>query len=98
MTASRHAESLLVVGRVQGVGFRWWTVGTAQRLGLAGWVRNLTDGTVEILAIGEEAAVDRLAEACRTGPAGARVEAVERALADDDGSRDFQERPTAAAS
>ena len=94
----RPAASLLVVGRVQGVGYRWWCVGQAQRLGLCGWVRNLTDGTVEILAIGPEPAIDALAQACRTGPAGARVEDVERALADDDGSADFQERPTARAS
>lgn len=91
----RNAESLLVVGRVQGVGYRWWTVGVAQRLGLSGWVRNLTDGTVEILAIGAPAAIDQLAQACRGGPAGARVEDVERCPADDDGSKDFQERPTA---
>lgn len=95
---ARNAESLLVVGRVQGVGFRWWTVGVAQRLGLCGWVRNLTDGTVEILAIGEPAAIDALAQACRTGPTGARVEDVERALADDDGAKDFQEAPSAKAS
>lgn len=95
---TRHAESLLIVGRVQGVGFRWWAVGAAQRLGLCGWVRNLTDGTVEILAIGEAAAIDQLAQACRTGPTGARVEDVERALADDDGSKDFQEAPTAKSS
>lgn len=94
MTA-RNAESLLIVGRVQGVGYRWWAVGSAQRLGLCGWVRNLTDGTVEILAIGEAGAIDRLAEACRTGPSGARVEDVERCPADDDGSADFQERATA---
>jgi acylphosphatase len=93
----RNAESLLVVGKVQGVGFRWWTVGAAQRLGLSGWVRNLTDGTVEILAIGEPAAIDRLAQACREGPTGARVEDVERAPADDDGSKDFQEAPTSKA-
>ena len=95
--AARHAESLLVVGRVQGVGYRWWTVGEAQRLGLDGWVRNLTDGSVEILAIGAQAAIDRLALACRQGPAGARVEDVERALADDDGTRGFSEKPTASA-
>jgi acylphosphatase len=94
----RNAESLLVVGRVQGVGYRWWCVGEAQRLGLCGWVRNLTDGSVEILAIGDEPAIDRLAAACRSGPPGARVEDVERAAADDDGARDFQERPTARAS
>jgi len=46
-------------------------------------------------AIGDQGAIDRLAEACRTGPAGARVEDVERCPADDDGSADFQERATA---
>jgi len=92
---SRNAESLLIVGRVQGVGYRWWAVGQAQRLGLTGWVRNLTDGTVEILAIGDQGAIDRLAEACRSGPPRARVEDVERCPADDDGAKDFQERPTA---
>ena len=88
---------LRIEGRVQGVGYRWWTVGEAQRLGLDGWVRNLTDGTVEILAIGAPAAVDALAAACRTGPTGARVEAVERVAADDDGSTGFAEKPTAKA-
>ncbi|MBX7249971.1 MAG: acylphosphatase, partial [Caulobacteraceae bacterium] len=63
--------------------------------GLCGWVRNLTDGSVEILAIGDPAAIDRLVQACRTGPTGARVEDVERCPADDDGSRDFRERETA---
>ncbi len=97
MSTARTAESLLVIGRVQGVGYRWWCVGEAQRLGLDGWVRNLTDGTVEILAIGEPRAIDALAAACRRGPTGARVEDVERVAADDDGSRGFNEKPTAKA-
>lgn len=51
---------LVVIGRVQGVGFRWWTQNTARALGLAGSVRNLADGGVEILAQGEPDAVRRL--------------------------------------
>jgi acylphosphatase len=49
-----------VRGRVQGVGFRWWTRSRALELGLRGWARNLPDGRVEVLAQGEAAAVDRL--------------------------------------
>ena len=92
--SDRPTIRLLVSGRVQGVGYRYWTVEEARRLGLEGWVRNRTDGTVEILAIGEKDSVDRLAEACRLGPPAARVIAVARGAANDDGSRGFQERPT----
>ena len=70
-------QRIHVSGRVQGVAFRDWTVRTAQKLGLIGWVRNLSDGRVEILASGEEAAIGELVDACREGPAQARVEHVE---------------------
>jgi acylphosphatase len=91
----RQAWRLLVEGRVQGVGYRWWTMQRAQRLGLDGWVRNLADGSVEILAIGPDEAVGRLAEACRSGPSSAAVTSVERTPAADDGSQGFGERATA---
>ncbi len=58
---------------MQGVGYRWWAQGEARRLGLAGWVRNRRDGSVELLAIGHEAAIDKLADACREGPRAAAV-------------------------
>lgn len=91
---ARHAESLRVEGRVQGVGYRWWTVQAATALGLEGWVRNRRDGSVEILAIGDARAVDTLAEACRQGPSHALVRAVERYPAGDDGTTGFEEHPT----
>ncbi len=66
---------LKICGRVQGVGFRWWTVRTAKSLGgLSGWVRNTEDGEVEVLACGEESALEQLIAACRRGPLWARVD------------------------
>jgi acylphosphatase len=92
---ARLALHLIVRGRVQGVGYRWWTVGQAKALGLAGWVRNRGDGSVEILAMGAAHALEDLAAACDRGPAAASVAAVERAVASDDGSLGFEQRPTA---
>jgi acylphosphatase len=66
------------MGVVQGVGFRWFTMRAARRLGLAGWVRNDADGSVEVLVEGSEAAVDRFVEALRSGPEGASVAEVRR--------------------
>lgn len=70
------ARRLLVTGRVQGVGFRLFAHETARREGLTGWVRNLTDGGVELFAAGDREAVDRFERRIRLGPAGSRVDAV----------------------
>lgn len=56
-----------VRGRVQGVGFRWWTRSRALELGLAGWARNLEDGRVEVIAQGPRAACEALLTALRSG-------------------------------
>jgi acylphosphatase len=64
---------LVISGRVQGVSYRWWTVGEATKRGLNGWVRNRRDGSVEVLVSGLAAEVDALIEACRQGPSSARV-------------------------
>lgn len=90
----RTAARLEIQGRVQGVGFRWWTVRQASALGVTGWVRNRRDGAVEVLAIGEPAAVEALVEACRRGPVGAEVRALTRSPAEDDGATGFEERTT----
>ncbi|WP_428680539.1 acylphosphatase [Reyranella sp.] len=68
---------LAITGRVQGVGYRDWAMAAAQRLGLSGWVRNRSDGSVEALVVGDDDAVGRMIEACRRGPTLARVDAVD---------------------
>jgi acylphosphatase len=67
---------LVVSGRVQGVGFRWFVRETARQRRLAGWVRNRPDGSVELETSGDEGSVRELIEALRRGPPGARVEEV----------------------
>ncbi len=69
--------SLRVHGRVQGVYYRAETRIKASALGLAGWVRNREDGSVELVAEGPRAQLDALLDWCRAGPTLARVEAVE---------------------
>src|SRR5882672_4328321 len=64
-------------GRVQGVGFRWYVWREAERLGLGGFARNLSDGTVEVVSQGPDEALDRLEQALRRGPSGARVDALD---------------------
>ena len=87
---------LAITGRVQGVGYRDWAVTTGQRLGLAGWVRNRTDGSVEALVVGDDEAVGKMIEACRTGPRLARVDAVDVEPVDLDVlPTGFTRRPTA---
>lgn len=66
----------LVTGHVQGVGFRWFTVHAAREAGVYGWVRNLPDGDVEVLAQGPREALQRLLASLRQGPRGSRVRQV----------------------
>lgn len=63
----------LVYGRVQGVGFRFFVQDEARRLGLAGWVRNRSDGGVEAVATGPAEKLRQLEDRLRVGPAAARV-------------------------
>jgi len=90
----RAGMKLVIEGRVQGVGYRWWASGEARQLGLEGWVRNRRDGAVELAAFGRPAALDAFADACAQGPRGAVVSRVTRSEAPDDGSRGFGQRPT----
>jgi acylphosphatase len=74
-----HERRFRVHGRVQGVGFRWWTRAQATRLGISGDVRNLPDGTVEVRARGRAAELARLASLLHEGAPGAHVAKVEQA-------------------
>ena len=71
MTATRL--QVRITGHVQGVGFRFYAEREARRLGLTGWVRNLPDGDVELLAEGEDVALQRMLAWCREGPPSAAV-------------------------
>jgi len=66
----------VVKGRVQGVGFRWFAERAARELGVRGWVRNLSDGSVETVAEGDEPAVAAYLARLERGPDGSRVDGV----------------------
>ena len=68
---------LLVRGRVQGVGFRWFARETAESFGLTGWVRNREDGSVEAEAQGTEAALSEFIERLKSGNPSAKVDVIE---------------------
>ena len=76
--AAHERLTATVMGRVQGVGFRWWVRSAADRLGLTGWVMNSADErSVELLAEGPAAALDELERLLEHGPPGAIVDRVE---------------------
>lgn len=75
-----EARRFVVRGRVQGVGFRWFVEREAHILGIAGWVRNNHDGSVEVLAQGTRDQLSGLHSRLREGPRAARVDAVEESV------------------
>ena len=81
MTGDVQARRFIVRGRVQGVGFRWFVEREAHIVGIAGWVRNNADGSVEILAQGTRDQLLGLRSRLREGPRAARVYAVEESEA-----------------
>jgi len=78
MTTAHAACRWILTGRVQGVGFRWFTARQARALDLAGWVSNLPDGRVEVMARGTLERLGTLEEMIQSGPQGAHVESVEK--------------------
>lgn len=75
--SKRIRKYLTITGIVQGVGYRFWAMKRARELGLGGFVRNMPDGSVEILLDGPEPIVNRMIELCERGPAWATIRAVE---------------------
>jgi acylphosphatase len=79
--SNTQARRFIVRGRVQGVGFRWFVEREAHILGIAGWVRNNTDGSVEVLAQGNRDQICGSRGRLRAGPRAARVDDVEESEA-----------------
>lgn len=77
VSEAKQARRYFVSGMVQGVGFRYFTQEEAESLGLSGYVRNLSDGRVEVYAIGSSDQLARLRAAVERGPRGAMVTQVE---------------------
>ncbi len=77
---TERAVRLIITGRVQGVGYRAWVEDQAVARGLAGWVRNRGDGSVEAVIVGATDEVDAMIAACRDGPRAAVV--VDASVAD----------------
>lgn len=67
---------IVISGKVQGVGFRYWLQRLATSRGIFGWVRNLNAGQVEALLVGEEAVIHELIEECKIGPPNSFVEQI----------------------
>jgi acylphosphatase len=74
MKARAH---LIIKGRVQGVGFRWFVYDVASSFRLAGWVKNLYDGRVEAVFEGERAAIEEAIKMCADGPRSAAVSGID---------------------
>jgi acylphosphatase len=93
MTASpRKAKRIVVSGRVQGVGFRYFVRQQAQALDLAGWVRNLPDGRVEAFFEGPASALEAVEQRLREGPSASRVGKLESSDAAPSLATDFEIR------
>jgi len=86
------AVRYVVQGRVQGVGYRYFVLRNAEQLGLAGYARNMPDGTVEVLAEGDANALDELEERLREGPSFAHVSGVDRLAIEERGASGFHVR------
>ena len=83
-----------IYGRVQGVGYRYWTVSKAKNLNLCGWVRNRSDGTVEATFHGSKDAIDDMISSCYKGPSFANVADIRTKTGEYDGKTNFEEYPT----
>jgi acylphosphatase len=88
----RIARSICVTGHVQGVFFREWSVKVAGGLGIDGWVRNRSDGNVELYAVGEPAQIERFVAELHKGSPASRVDNVDVAPAEVENVEGFMRR------
>ncbi len=87
-----EARRIIVTGDVQGVGYRAWTRDLAREFGLAGWVRNLPDGTVEVHLEGSGTAIAEMIDRMNAGPPPSRVDDLKADAAEPEGAVDFEIR------
>ncbi len=85
---------LMIVGRVQGVGFREFVMREARALGLKGWVRNRSNGSVEAVASGPDDKIKAFVGKCTRGPAAARVAHIDLERTEPPAEQDFIAKPT----
>lgn len=88
---SDYGVRVIISGKVQGVAYRAWASSKAEEMALNGWIRNLSDGTVEAVFAGDESTVEHMVEECGVGPRSARVDDIERFELDDDELNDVDE-------
>lgn len=95
---SDKAFYFMISGKVQGVCYRAWMCEEARKLNVKGWVRNLTDGRVEALCIGDESNLNKLKKLCHSGPSAANVDKVTTRPAQDvqQDYTGFSQKPTCA--
>lgn len=91
---NQTALRLRIHGRVQGVGYRYWFGQAAERLGVHGWVRNRSDGTVEAVVSGPSDRLTQLIERAHEGPAAARVRHIDKETETSTGHTEFICLPT----
>jgi len=89
---ARECRRLRITGRVQGVAYRAWTKGEAERLGLTGWVRNEADGSVVAVICGEGPVLEAMETACWQGPGAAEVRDVQAEAVAAEAFRGFEIR------
>ncbi|MCB1681517.1 MAG: acylphosphatase [Rhodospirillales bacterium] len=90
----RVTKHLKIFGHVQGVGYRAWAVQNATQIGLRGWVRNRSNGSVEAVVTGDEDAVQKFISACYEGPRASKVETISVSDGLDELLSSFEQRET----
>ncbi len=85
---------LRIEGRVQAVGYRNFVIAEARKLGVDGWVRNRSDGSVEVRVCGETKAVEALIAACARGPEGSRIKHIDLEKVEVTAEKGFTRRPS----